>query len=398
MARSHLLHLITTRTTVVLTAAALSGALLVAGPARADDLPPEAGVATTSTGAKAAWIEAARGVEVLNQAVLTAQQQVTDLQATAAAAQVAADATVAAVAAADAQVAAADERVAAFRPALNAVANAGLKGARFSSLSSLLTADSADDYLDRVTALDQVAADTLNTMADARQAESAADAAKAAADAVRSQAQQAAADTAAAVVAAQQAAADVAARQAGMSAEITRYEQAYSALTLAERGQAVEAFENSNLSPEALVKVDQAAAARAAAGITENNLSAMAVSAAPDTVAGIAVAAALTRRGMPYVWGAVGPDEFDCSGLMQWAWKQAGIAIPRTSAEQARLESVPMDQLQPGDLVTFYSPVTHVGMYIGHGLLLHASTSKLPVKVIALEKAGPNPTGHRVPR
>ncbi|WP_157970459.1 C40 family peptidase [Nakamurella deserti] len=393
MARSRLLHL----TTGTLTAAALAGALLVAGPALAEPAAPPA-PPTTAEDAKTAWIDAAHGVEELNQAVLTAQQQVTDRQAAAAAAQSAAAATVAAVTAADAQVAAADAQVAAFRPTLDAVANASLKGARFSSLSSLLTADSADDYLDQVTALDQVAGDTLATMAAAQQAGSVADAAKAAADATRAQADRAAAEAAAAVVAAEQAAADVAARQVTMRAEIVRYEQVYSALTVAERGEAIEAFENSNLSPEAQVKVDREAAARAAAGITENNLSAMAVSAAPDTAAGIAVAAALTRRGMPYVWGAVGPDEFDCSGLMLWAWQQAGVTIPRTSAEQATLPSVPMDQLQPGDLVTFYSPVSHVGMYIGHGLLLHASTTGTPVKVIAMEKAGPNATGHRVPR
>ncbi len=382
----------TPRVTAVLATVALTGTLLVAAPAWADDL-PAGPTATTSADAKTAWIEAARGVEELNQAVLAAQQQVTDRHSAAIAAQAAADATLAAVTAADAQVAAADEAVAAFKPTLDAVANASLKGARFSSLSSLLTADSADDYLDRVAALDQVATDTLETMADAQQAESVADAAKAAADAVRAQAQQAATDAAGAVVAAQQAAADVTARQATMQQEIVKYEQVYSALTVAERGEAVEAFENSNLSPEAQVKVDAEAAARAAAGITENNLSAMSVSAAPDTAAGIAVAAALTRRGMPYVWGAVGPDEFDCSGLMQWAWKQAGIDIPRTSAEQATLESVPMDQLQPGDLVTFYSPVSHVGMYIGHGLLLHASTSRLPVKVIAWRRPAPTPPG-----
>jgi cell wall-associated NlpC family hydrolase len=392
LARSRVLHLATT----TLTAVALTGALLVSGPARADDLPiaPPA----TADDAKTAWIEAARGVEELNQAALTAQQQVADRQAAAAAAQAAADATVAGVTAADAQVAAAEVQVAAFRPTLDAVANASLKGARFGSLSSLLTADSADDYLDQVAALDQVATDTLETMASAQQAADAAAAAKTAAGSVRAEAEQAAADAAAAVAAAQQAATDAAAKQAAMRQEIVQYEQVYSALTVAERGEAIEAFENSFLSPEAQAKVDEQAAARAAAGITENNLSALSVSAAPDTAAGIAVAAALTRRGMPYVWGAVGPAEFDCSGLMLWAWQQAGITIPRTSAEQATLPSVPMDQLQPGDLVTFYSPVSHVGMYIGHGLLLHASTTGTPVKVIDLEKAGPNATGHRVPR
>ena len=84
---------------------------------------------------------------------------------------------------------------------------------------------------------------------------------------------------------------------------------------------------------------------------------------------------------------------------MLWAWQQAGIEIPRNSAAQAdALPEVPLDQLQPGDLVTFYSPVTHVGMYVGNGLVLHASMPGVPIKVVALAAAGPNPTGHAVNR
>lgn len=353
---------------------------------------------TNSDEAKAAWLQAARGAEELNQAVLTAQQTVVMQQAAAAAAQVAADATIGQVQAAADQVAAADATVAAYQPRLNAMATASLKGARMSSFRSLLTAGSADDYLDQITALDQVAGETLDTMAAAKSAKAVADSAKAAADAVRATAQQAVADAAAAVTAAQQAAADLAAQQATMKDTIVGYEQLYSSLSVAERGEALADFENSNLSPEAAATVAAEAAQRAALGITDANLSEMSVREAPDTAAAIAVAAALTRRGMPYVWGAVGPDSFDCSGLMMWAWAQAGIAIPRTSAEQAKLPVVPMDQLQPGDLITMYSPVSHVGMYIGHGLMMHASTAGTPLKVIAVAKAAPLRTGHRVPR
>ena len=118
---------------------------------------------------------------------------------------------------------------------------------------------------------------------------------------------------------------------------------------------------------------------------------------APSVAAGIAVEAALSRQGMPYVWGATGPDEFDCSGLVMWAWQQAGVTIPRTSAEQAAgLTEVPLDQLRPGDLVTFYSPVSHVSMYVGHGMVVHASMPGVPIKVVPLDAAGPNATGHRV--
>ena len=105
--RARQLFSMTPRVTAVLATVALTGTLVVAAPAWADDL-PAGPTATTSADAKTAWIEAARGVEELNQAVLTAQQQVTDRQAAAAAAQAAADATLAAVTAADAQVAAAD--------------------------------------------------------------------------------------------------------------------------------------------------------------------------------------------------------------------------------------------------------------------------------------------------
>jgi cell wall-associated NlpC family hydrolase len=95
-----------------------------------------------------------------------------------------------------------------------------------------------------------------------------------------------------------------------------------------------------------------------------------------------ALAAARTKLGVPYQWGASGPNAFDCSGLTSWAFKQAGISIPRTSAAQSTFgTAVGKDQLQPGDLVFFYSPVSHVGIYMGGGKILHASTSGEPVKI-----------------
>jgi cell wall-associated NlpC family hydrolase len=263
--------------------------------------------------------------------------------------------------------------------------------------------DSADDYLDRATALDQVATETLETMSAARAAKDAADAAKADAETAHATAQQAADAAAGAVVTAQQAEADATLAQSALGAQILQYEQAYSALSASERGQAIEEFANSNLSPEAQARLAEQAAQRAAAGITDDviagdDISDLSVSAAPDVLGGIAVAAALTRRGLSYVWGATGPDSFDCSGLMLWAWQQAGITIPRTSAEQSTLPEVPLDQLQAGDLVTFYSPVSHVGMYIGNGLVIHASMPGVPITVVPLDKAGPNASGHHVPR
>lgn len=99
-----------------------------------------------------------------------------------------------------------------------------------------------------------------------------------------------------------------------------------------------------------------------------------------------AVAAALGKLGSPYGWGATGPNEFDCSGLMLWAYQQMGKTIPRTS--QAQLsggQSVTRDQLQPGDIVAYYPGATHVGMYIGDGQLVHASDYGIPVQVVPVD-------------
>ena len=98
------------------------------------------------------------------------------------------------------------------------------------------------------------------------------------------------------------------------------------------------------------------------------------------------LAAGMTKVGSPYSWGAVGPNEFDCSGLVMWAYKQTGKNIPRTAADQvAGGTPVSRDQLQPGDVVGFYSPVSHVGIYAGNGMVLHASDYGIPVQVAPMD-------------
>ncbi|EOR70628.1 cell wall-associated hydrolase (invasion-associated proteins) [Thermobifida fusca TM51] len=98
----------------------------------------------------------------------------------------------------------------------------------------------------------------------------------------------------------------------------------------------------------------------------------------------VAIEWALSKQGLPYVWGGTGPHGYDCSGLVQGAWRAAGVQIPRTTWEQrAALPPVSRDQLQPGDLIFFhtmsnYPPPTHVGMYIGDGKMVHAGN---PVNV-----------------
>lgn len=101
---------------------------------------------------------------------------------------------------------------------------------------------------------------------------------------------------------------------------------------------------------------------------------------------GGAVGAALSKLGSPYGWGATGPNQFDCSGLMVWAYQQQGKSIPRTSqAQLAGGTPVSRADLQPGDIVGYYPGVTHVGMYIGNGQLVHASDYGIPVQVVSVD-------------
>ena len=87
----------------------------------------------------------------------------------------------------------------------------------------------------------------------------------------------------------------------------------------------------------------------------------------------LALAAARSALGRPYVYGATGPGAFDCSGLMYWSWQHAGVSLPRTSQGQMYAgRSIPLSQARPGDLVIYYSDHHHVGMYAGHGMVIHA--------------------------
>ncbi|WP_404192863.1 C40 family peptidase [Streptomyces tauricus] len=92
-----------------------------------------------------------------------------------------------------------------------------------------------------------------------------------------------------------------------------------------------------------------------------------------STKAAKALAFARAQIGKPYVWGASGPGSYDCSGLTQAAWKAAGVTLPRTTWDQVETgTTVSVDNAQPGDLVFFYDDISHVGIYIGDGMMIHA--------------------------
>jgi peptidoglycan DL-endopeptidase CwlO len=101
-----------------------------------------------------------------------------------------------------------------------------------------------------------------------------------------------------------------------------------------------------------------------------------------NTVGGQALQAALTRRGDPYIWGAAGPGEFDCSGLVVWAYSQEGIALPHyTGSLWNSGVHVARADLEPGDLIFFFADISHVGIYVGNGLMVDAPDFGQSVKV-----------------
>jgi cell wall-associated NlpC family hydrolase len=99
----------------------------------------------------------------------------------------------------------------------------------------------------------------------------------------------------------------------------------------------------------------------------------------------VAVQTALAQVGDPYVYGASGPDAFDCSGLTMYSWAAAGVSLSHSSSVQATQGvQVSLSDLMPGDLIFYYSPISHVGMYIGHGQIVHAPHPGLSVEVVSM--------------
>ncbi|HEY4701465.1 MAG TPA: C40 family peptidase [Streptosporangiaceae bacterium] len=143
------------------------------------------------------------------------------------------------------------------------------------------------------------------------------------------------------------------------------------------------------------VTKNQASAAGVAAGTVDH--SSTTLSAAEDLTF---LKAGLSRQGLPYVWGASGPNSFDCSGLVQWAMARAGIQMPRVAADQARTgPAVPVSQLQPGDLLFYHTDptdpgyISHVAIYLGHDEMLQApqtgeNVEVVPADVTSSEYAG----------
>lgn len=109
--------------------------------------------------------------------------------------------------------------------------------------------------------------------------------------------------------------------------------------------------------------------------------------ATPGSRAARAVAFAYSALGKPYVWGATGPSSFDCSGLAQAAYRSAGVSLPRTTYTQINSgQRVKRSELAPGDLVFFFSGISHVGIYVGDGRMIHAPHPGAPVRLAPIDQ------------
>ncbi|WP_031516388.1 C40 family peptidase [Streptomyces sp. NRRL F-5123] len=132
----------------------------------------------------------------------------------------------------------------------------------------------------------------------------------------------------------------------------------------------------------AIAKQEQAKKEAAAKQAQQTGSTTSKSSAANTSIADKAIAFARNQIGEPYVWGATGPSSWDCSGLTQAAYKAAGVTLPRTTGEQVNVGTrVSQSDMEPGDLVFFYSDHSHVGIYIGGGNMIHAPHTGTVVKI-----------------
>ena len=337
------------RRTTLLAAAGVAVAL-IASPAQASGSPTTSGEAAALLAAKA------HQLEVVTEQFDAAREQL-------AAASQAARQAAAAASGAQADLAAAQSQV-------RAVARSAYTGGT-GPLQALLTSTSAGEFIDRVSTLDRLAGRDDRVVGQAA-------AAGARAARLQAQAQQAAG-------LARQRYTAALGQQQQLQAQIAAYQADYNRLSASERQAALAAAEN---------PAGQAAASRAERS-TPGALAAPAVTGSGAVQ--IVLTTALAQRGKPYVWAAVGPDSFDCSGLLQYAFRAAAIALPHSSAMQAQMGTpVSRADARPGDLVFFFTPVSHIGIYLGGGLMVHAPTPGDVIKVASIDNLGAPPRFTRI--
>jgi cell wall-associated NlpC family hydrolase len=233
-----------------------------------------------------------------------------------------------------------------YRGQVDKLTDASFEGARVNQLSALLTGTSARDFLNRATDLQYLAADNFATLGKFADAVKAAEAAE-----TRAQQDKLTAQTAA--NAATALLAQLNAKNQQLTAQMAKVHTAIAKLTVTQQHSL-----NTDTGPTGTFI-------------------------APPGIAGAAMQIALDQRGKPYQFGGAGPNVFDCSGLVMYAYAQAGMpGLPHSSAAQQGLGvSVSRADLRPGDLVFFGSPAFHVGIYVGNGMMINAPQTGEVVRV-----------------
>ncbi|MGX6512968.1 C40 family peptidase [Rhodococcus sp. SJ-2] len=251
--------------------------------------------------------------------------------------------------------AAAQAEVARFKPTVDKLAQANYRGSRTNRLFAVMVSDSPQQLLDQMVMLDVLGAQTDREIEGFRRAT---DAAVAAASVSQKSAE----------------AARVAAEQAQTLRDDLQRQETELEVQIAA---VLEAFDNLSDEEKSILAGTPFPPGLDADRIMQHLI--------PGNGAG-ALRSALTRIGDPYVWGATGPDQFDCSGLVVWAYQQVGKTVPRSSQAQAQGGTpVSRENLQPGDVIIFYNDASHVGIYAGDGNIVHASTFGVPVKVQSMD-------------
>ena len=262
-----------------------------------------------------------------------------------------------------------------YQDIVNQVAAASYMGGSTSGISAVLTAESPQRLLDELAFNRLMATQMSDRVAAYRaastRAESAARAAETSALAARTATEQASAVRA-----------GLQAEQSRLRTQIADVEALYRALTPDQRAALADP------GPVPAQPPPPPAGDPAIVAMPEAGLPPVVPGPSGSAEGATVVQAALTRVGSPYSWGATGPNAFDCSGLIKWAFLQNGKSLPRSSqALAAGGQPVATSDVQPGDIVTFYSDASHAGIYIGEGNMVHASTYGTPVKVAPISSA-----------
>ncbi|TFV48975.1 C40 family peptidase [Blastococcus sp. TF02A-35] len=320
------------RAVLALGAVLLAGATGVLAPTPAGAAPGSAAEATRLLQ------ETAQRLTVIEEQVHEGELTVARLQAEAATAAAAAQA--------------ARDVLAVHEPQIRAIAQSSFQKQE-SRVAAFLTSESAEDLIQQMTTLDMIAAHTNSVVSEVARARAAAEEAQAAADQ--------------ATATAQASLAELEKQEAEVQQQAEKYQSDLARLSAEEQDRISTAIAGPKLAAPSIAELPVA----------------------PNGAAATAIQVALSKVGSPYRGGASGPGAFDCSGLTSYAYAAAGVTLPRSSRAQATIgRQVGRAELQPGDLVFYYTPISHVALYIGDGKIVHARTYGTPLSVTTVDQNG----------